>query len=330
MVRFSHIGASIASVSACLLVAAVTVAAEPARAKKLFDEGLAYFNLGKYDKAVAAWEEGYREKPDPQFLYNIGQAHRLAGDEGKAVFFYRNYLRESPNAKNRPEVERKIATLEQQMEAERQAAVLPPPVAAPPIIVVAPSTTEVGVMTQAKPVAVERADLPWELGVAAGAGAWLGGGDGAGFAATFDGGRVVRHVGAATRLRVGARVGLATLGESSGSTRFVSVLVGPAVAHDLGRRLEAGAELGVGLAIVGGLRPGSKVLRDDIVGVDGSLATFEARATTSLRFALTPAASLFVAPSLAYAAGRSAYFPDAMVRFDVTAGALVRFGKASL
>ena len=90
------------------------------RAKELFQEGTRYFDLGHFDKAIDAWQSGYRQKADPVFLYNIAQAYRLAGDANKAIFFYRGYLRNSPKAHNRPEVEVKIQQLQKQLADEPQ------------------------------------------------------------------------------------------------------------------------------------------------------------------------------------------------------------------
>jgi Tetratricopeptide repeat len=118
------------------------------RAKELFQQGTTLFDLGDFDKAIEAWQQGYKEKPDPGFLYNIGQAYRLKGDAGKAIFFYRGYLRNSPKAPNRAEVEQKIATLQKQGQGQGQgnegnkpasptapppgpSPAAPPPVAAP-------------------------------------------------------------------------------------------------------------------------------------------------------------------------------------------------------
>jgi hypothetical protein len=95
--------------------AAATPTGDAKRAKELFQEGTRFFDLGQFDKAIESWQAGYREKPDPGFLYNIAQAYRLSGDAAKAIFFYRGYLRNSPKAHNRPEVEQKIATLQKQL-----------------------------------------------------------------------------------------------------------------------------------------------------------------------------------------------------------------------
>jgi hypothetical protein len=91
---------------------------DPQRAKELYQEGTRFFDLGQFDKAIDAFQSGYREKPDPIFLYNIAQAYRLAGDANKAIFFYKGYLRNSPKAHNRADVEQKLQALQKQVNEQ--------------------------------------------------------------------------------------------------------------------------------------------------------------------------------------------------------------------
>jgi hypothetical protein len=115
-----------------VLLPAAARADDTQRAKELFQQGTTLFNLGEFDKAIEAWQEGYKAKADPGFLYNIGQAYRLKGDAAKAIFFYRGYLRTSPKAPNRADVEAKIATLQKEVN-EPKPAPAPAPVAPAPI-----------------------------------------------------------------------------------------------------------------------------------------------------------------------------------------------------
>src|SRR6185436_13409423 len=87
------------------------------KARQLFQQGSKYYDLGQFDKAIEAWQQGYDQKPDPGFLYNIAQAHRQKQDPAKAIFFYKGYLRNSPKAHNRVEVEKKIAELQKQIDS---------------------------------------------------------------------------------------------------------------------------------------------------------------------------------------------------------------------
>jgi hypothetical protein len=114
---------------------------DPVRARELFQQGTMLFDVGDFDKAIAAWQQGYKAKPDPSFLYNIGQAYRFKGDPQKAIFFYRGFLRNSPKAPNRADIEKKIADLQKQIEAAKPGAPGPAPTPAP--VVPPPAVTPV-------------------------------------------------------------------------------------------------------------------------------------------------------------------------------------------
>ncbi len=94
------------------------------RAKALYTKGMAHYNVGKYLQACEEFEEGYLAKPDPAFLFNLGQCHRQLGRLDEAVRDYRAFIREQPNASNRIEIEERIAAMED--EIHRQQAVQPP------------------------------------------------------------------------------------------------------------------------------------------------------------------------------------------------------------
>ncbi len=64
-------------------------------------------------------------KPDAVFLYNIAQSFRLSRGYDDALFFYKSYLRNAPEAENRAEVERRIA--EMQLAVDQQNASAKPP-----------------------------------------------------------------------------------------------------------------------------------------------------------------------------------------------------------
>jgi hypothetical protein len=121
-------------------------AGDPQKAKELFRQGSVFFDTGQFARAIEVWQRAYEEKQDPGFLYNIGQAYRLAGDPRKAVFFYKSFLRNSPKSDQRQEVEGKIAALQKQIAAEDQRTGTPvTPLGAPPSAAagapVAPVTT---------------------------------------------------------------------------------------------------------------------------------------------------------------------------------------------
>jgi len=92
-----------------------------ALARQAFDDGKKAYNVGEFEKAIDLWKQAYEYRDDPIFLYNIAQAYRQKGDPPKAIFFYRAYLRESPRAKNRADVEARITELQKLIDAQ------PPP-----------------------------------------------------------------------------------------------------------------------------------------------------------------------------------------------------------
>lgn len=61
-----------------------------------FRSGSAWYSEGKYDKAIAEFEAAWELAPLPDILFNLGQAHRLAGDKRAAIRAYRRYLGTSP------------------------------------------------------------------------------------------------------------------------------------------------------------------------------------------------------------------------------------------
>jgi tetratricopeptide (TPR) repeat protein len=120
-----------------------------ASARAHFERGQRLFKVSRYREALEEFKEAYLIKPDPSFLYNIAQCHRLLGERADAIMFYRRYLEAAPQSRNRPEVEKRIADLE---EANRPAASITPPpaaVAPPPPPPAAPSAPEAAVTGQA-------------------------------------------------------------------------------------------------------------------------------------------------------------------------------------
>lgn len=66
-------------------------------AKQYVDAGLAAQSAKDYDTAVTLYKKAYELVPHPVLLFNIGQAHRLAGQMDDAVAYYQRYLAADPN-----------------------------------------------------------------------------------------------------------------------------------------------------------------------------------------------------------------------------------------
>ena len=66
-------------------------------AKQYVDAGLAAQDTGDYDTAITFYQKAYDLVPHPVLLFNMAQAHRLAGRMDKAVELYKKYLATAPS-----------------------------------------------------------------------------------------------------------------------------------------------------------------------------------------------------------------------------------------
>ncbi|HJX54213.1 MAG TPA: tetratricopeptide repeat protein [Polyangia bacterium] len=108
------IAALAAGTSAGMPSAEAQDASNIAVARAEYETGVRHFDLSEFDEALTAFKNAYRAKPDPAFLFNIAQCHRKLGRIDDAITFYQTYLRRAPDARNREEVEQRIAELEEQ------------------------------------------------------------------------------------------------------------------------------------------------------------------------------------------------------------------------
>src|SRR3954471_22411164 len=105
---------------AAFLAADPAHAASDARTEKAREHYLqadAFYKLDRYASALQEYEQAYLAKPDPSFLYNIAQCHRLMGEKAEALKFYGRYLKDAPNAANRNVAEKHIKDLEAALTA---------------------------------------------------------------------------------------------------------------------------------------------------------------------------------------------------------------------
>ena len=89
-------------------------ASDPAteRARELFMKAQRDYDLGLFTAALQGFSEAYKVKSFPKLLFNIGQCHRMNGDNERATVAFRAYLREESDAPNRAEIEALIVQLE--------------------------------------------------------------------------------------------------------------------------------------------------------------------------------------------------------------------------
>ncbi len=349
-----------------LMVAMVLVAssATPARAddaqraRDLFTQGNTYFDLGQFDKAIDAWQNGYQLKNDPGFLYNIAQAYRTMGDAQKAVFFYKRYLSNSPKARNRPEVEQKIEALQKQLSVQEQAKGLPPPgpfgpdnpgatgttpsTEPPPAInpevvvtnagVAAGSTTAQGTASSTGIVETgaggpdETPPRRIDLRAAIGFDTWPTGlqeNAKPSFAFTLAGGYTFGAPASRVRFRLGALFGYTFLKENDSTDSFTSFLIDPTIVVRLTPRLVLMGDFGIGVLSIGGLTPNSALLENPSVTVNGAQALSLIRIGVAAEYDLTKNISLFFWPAYA-SSPKKEHFYGAIGRFELLAGVAYR------
>ncbi len=147
-----------------VLVAAGAVHAKPAAkradAQRHYDAAIAHYKAGEYDPAVEEFEAGYALRPEPQYLFNLGQASRLGHHSDKALDYYKQYLAALPEAPNRAAVEQRIAEVQKELEAARPK---PEPVVAPPPERT-PAPAAASAPVEKRPLASDEPSTPYQLG----------------------------------------------------------------------------------------------------------------------------------------------------------------------
>lgn len=146
------------TVGVVIVAAACPASAEDkAAARAAYAEGTKYYDLNKFEAALKSFEKAYWNYEEPAFLYNIAQCYRQLDRKTDAVKFYRSYLRKVPDAPNRADVERTIATLEDGITkgtrptAEPKTAVAPQSVPSTPAVAPATPTPSTMVVQASRP-----------------------------------------------------------------------------------------------------------------------------------------------------------------------------------
>lgn len=83
-----------------------------ARARVIFEQAVAAYKEGKYYEAVELFLETNRIYPDSKLCFNIGRAYEGLGHSAGALRYYREYLRRTPGASDKADVEASIKQLE--------------------------------------------------------------------------------------------------------------------------------------------------------------------------------------------------------------------------
>jgi len=112
-------------------------------AKAHYETGTRLYEVQEYAKALDEYKSAYLAKPDPAFLFNIGQCYRKLGDDTKALEFFQQYLKKAPSSDpNRAQGEARIRDIETSRAKTSESAPAPPPavVGGPPPSLTAPPT----------------------------------------------------------------------------------------------------------------------------------------------------------------------------------------------
>src|SRR5690349_18581392 len=103
----------VTTLAVTLALCATAQAQDFEAAGKHFSAAQEAFGAKHFKTAATEFEAAYGITKDPVLLYNIGESWEKAGDGHKAVTNYKAYLKEQPNAQDKAEVQKRIATIEQ-------------------------------------------------------------------------------------------------------------------------------------------------------------------------------------------------------------------------
>src|SRR5689334_7792731 len=92
-------------------------------AKQYTDAGLAAQRSGDYDTAITLYQKAYEQVAHPTLIFDMAQAHRLAGREAEALRLYRKYLSEAATGPHAQEARDRIADIEAARTAAARKAV---------------------------------------------------------------------------------------------------------------------------------------------------------------------------------------------------------------
>ncbi len=83
-----------------------------AAARKHYVTAQAAEKAGDYDTAVAEYAAAYDITKDSKILYSIARSYEAGGNKDAAVVYYRRYVNEAKDAKDRDDVKKHIAAIE--------------------------------------------------------------------------------------------------------------------------------------------------------------------------------------------------------------------------
>jgi tetratricopeptide (TPR) repeat protein len=79
-----------------------------------------FYDRGWWDQAAEEFEQAYRARNDPAFLFNMALCYRQKGDAKRALDLYENYLSKVPDSPKRADIEMRMKAIRQELaDADR-------------------------------------------------------------------------------------------------------------------------------------------------------------------------------------------------------------------
>jgi len=88
------------------------------KAKQHYGNATAHQEKGEYQKAAKEYLAAYDLYPDPEFLFNVGEVYRLAGDDRRAVEYFEKYLALDPNGRGSADARASVKEMKPKVAAE--------------------------------------------------------------------------------------------------------------------------------------------------------------------------------------------------------------------
>ena len=113
-------GGAVAAVVWCALAKpALAGEGDKAVARAHYETATRLYDVREYADALKEYKAAYVAKPDPAFLFNIGQCYRKMGKNPEAIDFFQQFLKKSsPDDPNRTLVEARIRNIEAGVSAD--------------------------------------------------------------------------------------------------------------------------------------------------------------------------------------------------------------------
>jgi tetratricopeptide (TPR) repeat protein len=89
--------------------------AEKKELASLIEAGKSAYDRGEFEKSLRYFQDAYDIFQHPDLLYRIGLCYERLGEDQEAVRYYRSFLKEVPDAKERGRIEKQIRVIEKRL-----------------------------------------------------------------------------------------------------------------------------------------------------------------------------------------------------------------------